>query len=63
MKANHRDTLVQNLSEIYSEHEWIDFSSYADLLDSDVNSGTLNLQYLQRDRHLDRSDAGIGVQI
>ena len=46
MKANHRDSLVQNLSEFYPEHEWIDLSNDTDILDRDVSSSTLTLQCL-----------------
>ncbi len=46
MKSNHRDILIRNLSEIYAEHEWIDFSSDVDLPDRNMGASELNLQCL-----------------
>jgi hypothetical protein len=47
MNTKNRDLLFQNLSEIYSEHEWIDLNSYAPSIDPDLTPIELNLQCLQ----------------
>jgi Protein of unknown function (DUF1822) len=46
MNASYRNLLVQNLSEIYTEHEWIDLITDPDILDSEISSSELNVQCL-----------------